>query len=180
MLNEVKNEVKNTVSKEVVTDVSDGFKTITDSLALFKLQISTLQQQLKVLEKNVKKEMKKSAKSTKSKKVKDDTKVKAPSGFAKPTKVTNELCSFLGKPEGTEVARTEVTKALVSYIKENGLQEKNAESKTRIVPDDKLKTLLSISDNEIPELTFFTIQKYMNKHFYKATGKVQLADATSS
>ena len=62
-------------------DVDNGFKTITDSLALFKLQISTLQQQLKALEKTVKKEMKKSVKSTKSKKVSDPNKVKAPSGL---------------------------------------------------------------------------------------------------
>lgn len=158
-------------------DVDNGFKTITDSLALFKLQISTLQQQLKALEKTVKKEMKKSAKSTKSKKVSDPNKIKAPSGFAKPTKVTNELCSFLGKPEGTEVARTEVTKALVAYIKEHGLQEKNAESKTRIVPDEKLKSLLSISDSEIPELTFFTIQKYMNKHFQKKASTTTTASS---
>ena len=157
-------------------DVDNGFKTITDSLALFKLQISTLQQQLKALEKTVKKEMKKSAKG-KKKVASDPNKVKAPSGFAKPTKVTSELCSFLGKPEGTEVARTEVTKALVSYIKEHGLQEKNAESKTRIVPDAKLKALLSISDSEIPDLTFFTIQKYMNKHFQK---KSQLTATASS
>lgn len=157
-------------------NLDNGFKTITDSLALFKLQISTLQQQLKALEKTVKKEMKKSAKG-KKKVASDPNKVKAPSGFAKPTKVTSELCSFLGKPEGTEVARTEVTKALVSYIKEHGLQEKNAESKTRIVPDAKLKALLSISDSEIPDLTFFTIQKYMNKHFQK---KSQLTANTSA
>jgi len=143
-------------------NVDNGFKTITDSLALFKLQISTLQQQLKALEKTVKKEMKKSAKG-KKKVASDPNKVKAPSGFAKPTKVTSELCSFLGKPEGTEVARTEVTKALVSYIK-----------------DAKLKALLSISDSEIPDLTFFTIQKYMNKHFQKKSQLTATTSATAS
>lgn len=162
------------------TSNSIDFKSILDTLALFKLQITTLQQQLKVLEKNVKKEIKKSDKKVKKNKnstaTSNEGKVKAPSGFAKPTKVTSELCSFLGKPEGTEVARTEVTKAIVAYIKDNGLQEKNAESKTRIVPDDKLKALLAIDESEIPDLTYFTIQKYMNKHFYK---KDQLQVATT-
>jgi chromatin remodeling complex protein RSC6 len=168
-----------TANANANTSNSIDFKSILDTLALFKLQITTLQQQLKVLEKNVKKEMnKKVKKQKKTATTNTEGKVKAPSGFAKPTKVTSELCSFLGKPEGSEVARTEVTKALVAYIKDNGLQEKNAESKTRIVPDEKLKSLLAISDSEIPELTFFTIQKYMNKHFYKATGSKEQLTTT--
>jgi chromatin remodeling complex protein RSC6 len=160
---------------------SIDFKSILDTLSLFKLQITTLQQQLKVLEKNVKKEMNKKVKKQKKTATNTEGKVKAPSGFAKPTKVTSELCNFLGKPDGTEVARTEVTKAIVNYIKENGLQEKNAESKTRIVPDEKLKSLLAIDDSEIPNLTFFTIQKYMNKHFYKSTNsKEQLTNTVTT
>ena len=42
---------------------------------------------------------------------------KEPSGFAKPTLISNELCDFLSKPNGTEMARTEVTKYLTQYIK---------------------------------------------------------------
>ena len=38
---------------------------------------------------------------------------KIPSGFAKPTNVTKELCDFMNCPEGSKIARTEVTKALV-------------------------------------------------------------------
>jgi upstream activation factor subunit UAF30 len=86
-----------------------------------------------------------------------------PSGFAKPSKVTKELCDFMNKNDGTEIARTDVTKALVAYIKENKLEnEKNSKI---IKPDDKLKYLLGINDEEV--LTYFTIQKYMNKHFIK-------------
>ena len=86
-----------------------------------------------------------------------------PSGFAKPTKVTKELCEFMNKQEGTEIARTEVTKALVNYIKENKLEQK--ENSKIINPDKKLKFLLGIEDNQ--ELTYFNIQKFMNKHFIK-------------
>ena len=49
---------------------------------------------------------------------------KKPSGFANPTKVTKELCEFMNKQEGTQIARTEVTRALISYIKANNLQNK--------------------------------------------------------
>ncbi len=86
-----------------------------------------------------------------------------PSGFAKPSKVTKELCEFMNKAEGTEIARTEVTRALVAYIKENKLE--NTTNSKIISPDEKLKTLLELNDSD--ELTYFTIQKYMNKHFVK-------------
>ena len=143
--------------------IGNSFTSIVDTLSLFKMQISTLQQQIRVLERNVKKEVKhakKEAKRTKSKKV------KKPSGFAMPTKVTKELCDFMDAPEGTEIARTEVTKALINYIVSNNLQGQGDKSKNKIVPDDKLKQLLGLtSPDEINDLTFFTIQKHMSKHF---------------
>ena len=141
--------------------IIEQFSTINDSLTLFKMQISTLQQKVKTVEKNVKKELKNVKKDKKKEKTK-----RAPSGFAKPTKVTNELCQFMDKPEGTEIARTEVTKALVTYIKTNNLLEQGEDTKKKIVPDEKLKTLLGIDNNELNDLTYFNIQKYMNKHFY--------------
>ena len=85
-----------------------------------------------------------------------------PSGFAKPSKVTKELCQFMNKEEGTEIARTDVTKALIQYIKEHKLN--SSENGKFIFPDDTLKTLLGIEEGQ--ELTYFTIQKYMNKHFH--------------
>jgi len=143
-------------------DITEAFTTINNSITLFKMQLNTLQQQVRGLEKTVKKELKTGKKETKPVVVKAK---KAPSGFAKPTKVTKELCEFMDKPEGTEIARTEVTKALVNYIKSNNLQEQTSDSKNKIVPDDKLKNLLGINVEETNELTYFSIQKYMNKHF---------------
>jgi chromatin remodeling complex protein RSC6 len=117
------------------------------------------------LEKQVRKEIKSATKVLKTKD--KPKKPKAPSGFAKPTKVTKELCEFMEKPEGTEIARTEVTKTLSLYIKANNLQEKGENSKNRINPDAKLKNLLGLSNDETENLTYFTIQKHMNKHFIK-------------
>ena len=154
--------------------LEESFNTVCDSLALFKMQLSTLQQQIRTIEKQVKKELKTNKKPVK---VKTATK-KAPSGFAKPTKVTKELCEFMNRPEGTEIARTEVTKTLVQYIKTNNLQEQTAESKNKIVPDDKLKNLLGLNEYEENELTFFNIQKHMNKHFLSK--KKEQSAATAS
>jgi chromatin remodeling complex protein RSC6 len=148
---------------EPLNAIVNQFAIINDSLTLFKMQISSLQQEVKTVEKNVKKELKHLKKDKKKEKPKSK---RAPSGFAKPTKVTKELCHFMDKPEGTEIARTEVTKALVAYIKANNLLEEGEDTKMKIVPDEKLKTLLGIDNNEMNELTYFNIQKYMNKHFY--------------
>jgi len=150
------------MSIENKKDVIDAFTTINNSITLFKMQLNTLQQQVKTLEKTVTKELKTKHKIEKPATLKIK---KAPSGFAKPTKVTKELCDFMDKPEGTEIARTEVTKVLVNYIKANNLQEQTVDSKNKIVPDDKLKNLLGLNVDETNDLTFFNIQKYMNKHF---------------
>jgi len=141
-------------------DLFAQFEKITDGLTIVKGQINNLQQYLKMLEKNVKKQMKNMKKNVLKNKNKS---VRKPSGFAKPSKVTKELCNFMNQNEGTEIARTDVTKALIKYIKENKLEnEKNSKI---IKPDDKLKYLLEINDDQ--ELTYFNIQKYMNKHFVK-------------
>jgi len=140
--------------------IFEDFQAITDSLICVKGQITILQQQIKNLEKNIKKKMDGLNKVNLKNKLKGN---RSPSGFAKPTKVSKELCEFMNKKEGSEIARTDVTRALVTYIKENKLE--NTENSKFILPDDKLKALLSVDDGD--ELTYFTIQKYMNKHFTK-------------
>ncbi len=155
--------------------IMEKFNTINDSLTLFKMEISTLQKLVKNVEKDVTKELNNIKKS--KKKEKSKTK-RAPSGFAKPTKVTKELCDFMNKPEGSEIARTEVTKALVSYIKSNNLIELGETTKNKIVPDEKLKNLLGIQYEEVNELTYFNIQKYMNKHFYSKKNDILTAEST--
>jgi upstream activation factor subunit UAF30 len=149
-----------TKEDEVDNNLFEQFEEIVNGLSLVKNQIVNLQQSLKQLEKNVKKQMKGLKKEATKNKNKGNRK---PSGFAKPSKVTKELCEFMNKTEGTEIARTEVTKALVTYIKENKLE--NETNSKVIQPDTKLKFLLGLEEGE--ELTYFNIQKYMNKHFVK-------------
>jgi chromatin remodeling complex protein RSC6 len=83
--------------------------------------------------------------------------------YADPTKITKELCEFMQLEENSKVARTDVTRTLISYIKEHKLQDPT--NKKRIVPDEKLKNLLGLENED--ELTYFNIQKHMNKHFIK-------------
>jgi len=88
---------------------------------------------------------------------------RVPSGFVRPQKISNELAKFLGKPLGTEMARTDVSRLINSYIRVNNLQD--PQNGRNINPDTKLRALLKISEND--ELTYFNLQKYMSPHFIK-------------
>ena len=93
---------------------------------------------------------------------------RAPSGFVKPTLISNELASFLGRPEGSVLARTEVTREVNAYIRAQKLQDKD--NGRKINPDAKLLKLLKLKKGE--ELTYFNLQKYMAAHFAKSTPAV--------
>jgi chromatin remodeling complex protein RSC6 len=142
------------------TTINEQFESILTMLNNFKVQINAMYQQIKLVEKNVRKEFNVLKKEVEKNKIKGN---KKPSGFATPSKVTNELCDFMDKEKGSEIARTVVTKTLIDYIKKNNLE--NNENNQIIHPDEKLQNLLGIDENE--KLTYFTLQKHMNKHFIK-------------
>lgn len=131
------------------------FNTIDNSLSSFRIHLAFLQHQLRTLDKNVRREIKKKADKNKFKTN------RKPYGFAKPSKISSQLSSFMHIDEGSLIARTEVTQYIINYVKEHKL----AVSK-HIHPDNKLKQLLEINDDD--EVTYFNIQKYLNKHFIKA------------
>ena len=136
------------------------FDTMVETISTFRSQLTGLQQQLRVLQKSVNKEVNTLKKNANKKKIKGSRK---PSGFAKPSQITNELCLFMNLPENSEIARTEVTQYIIKYIREHNLQ--HTDNRKIIVPDAPLKQLLDYKEGE--ELTYFNIQKYMNKHFEK-------------
>ena len=138
----------------------EQFVEVLNTLSSFKSQIGMLTSQVKLLEKNVKKQMKQLEREAKKNRNKGNRKA---SGFAVPTKISKDLCKFMGHPEGTELARTEVTKYIIQYIKDNKLPDNL--NKKLIKPDKQLKNLLQTNDKE--EVTYFNIQKFMNKHFVK-------------
>ena len=92
-----------------------------------------------------------------------EKKPRTPSGFAKPTYLSPEMCEFLDIPSGTELARTEVTKRVLGYVKEKELQ--NKEQKRVIDMDAKLKKLLNPAADE--QVTYFSIQRLLKVHYLK-------------
>lgn len=124
--------------------------------------LTSMKSDYKVLEKTVARELKQATKS-KGKNRKTSAN-KNPSGFVKPTKISDELIVFLGKEPGTEMSRVEVSKEINAYINEHKL--KDVKCGRQINPDAKLSLLLKINKDEI--LTFFNLQRYLKIHFIKA------------
>lgn len=123
---------------------------------------SSVKNDFKTLEKIVSREMKAAVKA--SAKKRRNTGNRKPSGFIKPTRISDELANFLGKEIGTEMARTEVSKDINAYIQAHKLQDA---SNGRIIhADAKLSKLLKLQKTD--ELTYFNLQRYMKHHFQKA------------
>ena len=136
-------------------------------------QFSSLKSEFRTLEKRWTRELKLAQKATAKKKRKAGN--RQPSGFVKPTLISTELAVFLNKPEGSEMARTEVTREINKYIRSHDLQDKA--NGRKINPDASLRALLKLKKND--ELTYFNLQRYMSPHFAKA-GALPLAGVSAA
>ena len=132
------------------------------NLQQLSVMISSLKSEYRSLEKKWSRDIKVAQKQSNKRKRKAGN--RAPSGFVKPTKISDELASFLGKDKGTEMARTDVTREINTYIRAHKLQDSS--NGRKINPDSKLATLLKLKKTD--ELTYFNLQKYMSPHFAKA------------
>ena len=135
--------------------------------------ISSLKTEYKSLEKKWQRELKTAQKLSSKRKRKSGN--RAPSGFVKPTRISDELASFLGKDKGTEMARTSVTRDINAYIRTNNLQDK--ENGRKINPDAKLASLLKLQKTDV--LTYFNLQRFMSPHFAKSV-KAEVAAAATA
>jgi len=153
---------KTTIVEEVAApSLNDQFNTLLAQLSALRSQLTSVTGQVRALSKRSEREIKIAIKTSRKKRKAGN---RAPSGFVKPTKISLELAKFLGKPHGTEMARTQVTREINGYIRQHKLQDpKNGR---RILADKKLKTLLKLKDSD--ELTYFNLQRYMSPHFAKA------------
>lgn len=122
---------------------------------------ATLKAEFRAIEKLWSRELKTAQKSSSKRKRKTGN--RQPSGFVKPTKISEELASFLGKEKNCEMARTDVTREINKYIRSHNLQDK--ENGRKIIPDAKLASLLKLNKTDV--LTYFNLQRYMSPHFTK-------------
>lgn len=129
--------------------------------------LATIKTDFKTLGKDVSRVMKVAIKAS-SKKRKSNTERK-PSGFTKPTRISDEMANFLGVAHGTEMARTAVSKEIHNYVEKHNLKQKDNGRYFRA--DAKLTKLLNYhykGDDKKLMLGYFNLQKYMKHHFQKA------------
>jgi chromatin remodeling complex protein RSC6 len=139
-------------------------QTLADKIGSLALLVKDIQSSLKP----VLKEHDKLRKIVERIQKKRDNARKSPSGFAKPNKISDELCDFIGVPHGTEKSRTDITRHINAYVKEHNLNKPT--NRRIILPDDKLKRILKINNDE--EVTFFILQRLISHHFPTAGSKV--------
>lgn len=168
------------VESEVAAAVAEVEGSVSSALyvsVLSKLQgaqslITSIRSEVNELKRQHARELRVANKANKRRKTNTN---RAPSGFVKPTLISNELAAFLGKPEGSVLARTEVTREVNAYIRSQQLQDKD--NGRKINPDAKLLKLLKLKKGE--ELTYFNLQKYMAAHFAKTVPAVAAGGAAA-
>ena len=146
---------------EVDSDVSARLSMYSEKISTLTSLAASLKAEFKALEKSVAKELKAAQKATQKKKRASGN--RAPSGFTKPSLISDELAVFLGKEKGSLLARTAVSKEINAYIRTNKLQD--GANGRKINADAKLSKLLKLGKGD--ELTYFNLQKYMKHHFPK-------------
>jgi hypothetical protein len=151
------------VAEAPVTTLDEDLKGVLASLTTLRETVSSMITEVKRLDKRVHREIKDARKRKRRVRAEGEegAKPRGPSIFEIPTKVTDELCVFLGHSKGTLISRSNVTKQINNYVK-----EKNLKNKHDITPDGPLRKLLQVPESE--QLTYFNLQRYLNRHYIKA------------
>ena len=150
-------------AEAAVSSVQDDVKAMLTQANTVRETVGALVAELKRVEKRVARLQKEADKRRRRQKkpVEGEPIVpRKPSIFELPTPLSNELCSFLGRPSGSKESRSNITKAITTYVKEKNLKEKHT-----IKPDTKLKALLGVAEGDV--LTYFNLQRYLNRHYLK-------------
>ena len=155
---------------DATAPADNALSNIIDKVNSLSAAIKDIQTNLKVLSKEYDKQQKIIEKAQK----KRQNAKNSPSGFAKPNKISDELCDFIGVPHGTEKSRTDITRLINAYVKEHNLNK--PENKRFILPDDKLKKILNVGDSE--EINYFILQKLISHHFPASASKTAAKLAT--
>ena len=165
VVNEQTSQVSSTQQSSGVTDLLAQLATSCAEAATRQKEIA---QALKAFGRSYKREMKElernQNRSRRSNKKDPNRPKRAPSGFAVPSKISSEMCSFLGLSKGTELSRTDVTRKLTAYIRDKNLQVPT--NRRSFVPDKALGSILGPLQEVDKEkgYTYFNLQRYITPH----------------
>lgn len=87
------------------------------------------------------------------------------SGFMKPVSISDDLAGFIGMNNEEPITRVLITKKICQHIKEKDLQ--NPSDRREIIPDAALRKLFAITDADKEPLTYYGIQKRIQRHIFK-------------
>jgi len=164
-------EVPADATKDEVTGGEVIIAGLLDKVSSMTTQLKTIQTSLKQLMKEFDKQKKIIDKVQK----KREKAKKSPSGFAKPCKISDELCDFIGIARGTEQSCSVITRYINSYLKQHNL--KNPENRREFFPDKKLKSILNVKDGE--KVTYFVLQRLIAHHFPPSMSKLAAKPTTA-
>ena len=156
---------------EIVAEMTKSLTTIRETITAF-------HSQLKKIEKRAARDVKDARKRKHRAPAVDENGNPKPARqnvFSRPNRLSDDLCVFLGLPKGSEKSRSEVTTLITNYVKENNLKNKH-----EIKADGKLRKLLTPNDQtatyfDTQTLTYFNLQRYLNKHYIKTAPAVVVA-----
>lgn len=95
-------------------------------------------------------------------------------GFNREVEIDADLRKFLNLADGELISRSQVTKSINAYVKENNL--KHPDNGRVIVMDDKLRALLAPPEDV--QVTFLNLQKYLSPHYVKVATPVVESEKT--
>ena len=156
------------VEEDVGASLQKSIADLQEQLASLKTATASAATALKTIEKQATRLAKKADRRRKRKAEAVEGAEPQPCIFTTPVKITAELCSFLGRASGSKESRSNITKAITTYVKEKNLKEKHT-----IKPDAKLKALLGVAEGDV--LTYFNLQRYLNRHYLKPAAAVPSA-----
>ncbi len=159
----VDTQTVNVTDQLVASTASDSIAQRFESLVEKMNVVASSMKEMQFVLKNLQKDYVKTVRTFTKKGRKNSTGKRMPSGFAKPTRLSDELANFLNVPVGTEKARTDVTKMINEYIKENQLQDEK--DKRTIIPNVELRKIMNLQEGQT--LTYFNLQTYIKHHFIK-------------
>jgi chromatin remodeling complex protein RSC6 len=142
-------------------DVEAQFDLLQQNLTKFKTTISDMQQQLRGLEKYVKKEIK----DNKKKEVSKPPPMRQPKmiGFDIPEKITPELCAFMQLPSESKSTRNTVTTFMTEYIRQHKLQDMTDRKLIHLNTDLAALFKLTATDH----VTYFNLHKHISALFIR-------------
>jgi len=172
--------------------ITASLNSLVQELNQAKTLMNDMQTKVRLIEKNVAALTKEKEKEKIIKK-KPEIKVQPhASGFDTPVAITDELCAFMHKPNGTLVTRLDVTDYLLNYIRMNGLQDMTARKKIKVneplcklfrlaqpnavpndavpndaVPNDAVPNAAATAHTEV-DITYFNLHKYLQIHYLTA------------